>query len=145
MYRHTLIINKRHEMPRGKIWLWDGVTLLLWVGFVYLWFPVFHIFHRIINAEVPAEEIASWIYDNIHSVTFEHGVEMLVGTPVVLFILSWLRRHKGPSEHVLYTEADYAQYFNLDAVRLRTYRDSQLVTVYHDDRGQITGMEDRIN
>ncbi len=145
MHRHTLIINKRHEMPRSKIWLWDGITLLLWVGFIYLWRPVFHIFHRIITAEVPAEEIAGWIYDNIHSVTFAHGLEMLIFTPVVLFILSWLKRHKGPSEHIIYTEADYARYFNLDADRLKTHLDSQMVTVYHDDHGQITGMEDRIN
>ncbi|MEW5904936.1 MAG: poly-beta-1,6-N-acetyl-D-glucosamine biosynthesis protein PgaD [Pseudomonadota bacterium] len=145
MYRHTLIINKRHEMPRSKIWLWDGVTLLLWVGFIYLWHPVFHIFLRIINADVPAEEISDWIYDNIHSVTFENGLKMLIVTPIVLFLLSWLKRHKGPSEHVIYTDEDYAGYFRLDADRLQTYRDSQLVTVHHDDRGQITALEDRID
>lgn len=145
MYRNTLIINKRHEMPRSQVWLWDGITLLLWGGFIYLWRPVFHIFYRIINAEVPAEEISDWIYDNIHSVTFEHGLEMLIVTPIVLFLLSWLKRHKGASEHVIYTDEDYARYFRLDADRLQTYRGSQLITVYHDDRGQITTLQDRID
>jgi biofilm PGA synthesis protein PgaD len=145
MDKHTLIINKRHEMPRGKVWLWDGITILLWAGFIYLWLPVFHIFYRIITAEVPAEEISDWIYDNIQSVTFEHGVEVLVGTPIVLFILSWLNRHNGPSEHIIYTDDDYARYFNLEVSQLKTCIDSQLVTGYYDDQGQITAINNQIN
>jgi poly-beta-1,6-N-acetyl-D-glucosamine biosynthesis protein PgaD len=36
MDKDTLIINKRHEMPRSKRWFWDGITILLWVGlFIY--------------------------------------------------------------------------------------------------------------
>ncbi len=145
MNNHTLIINKRWEMPRRKRWFWDGVTILLWAGFIYLWRPVFHIFYRIITSEAPAEEIAGWIYDNIHSVTFEHGVVMLVVTPIVLFTLSWLRRHKGPSEHIIYTYDDYARYFKLEASQLKTCSDSQLVTVYYDDHGQITAIENQIH
>lgn len=144
MDKHTLIINKRWEMPRSKIWFWDGITILLWIGFIYLWRPVFQIIYGIITAEVPAEEISDWIYDNIHSVTFEHGVVMLVITPIVLFILSWLRRHKGPSEHVIYTDDDYARYFKLEVSQLQTCFDSQLVTVYYDDHGQITAIDNRI-
>jgi len=145
MDKHTLIINKRHEMPRSKVWLWDGITILLWLGFFYLWLPVLHIFYRIITAEVPAEEISDWIYDNIHSVTFEHGVEVLVITPIVLFILSWLRRHKGPSEHIIYTDDDYARYFNLEVSQLKTCVDSQLVTVYYDDQGRVTAIKNQID
>lgn len=145
MDKHTLIINKRQEMPRSKIWFWDGITILLWVGFIYLWRPVFHIFYRIITSEAPAEEISAWIYNNIHSVTFEHGVGMLIGTPIVLFFLSWLKRHKGPSEHIIYTDDDYARYFKLEANQLKTCFDSQLVTVYHDHHGQITAIENQIN
>ena len=145
MDKHTLIINKRHEMSRSKIWFWDGITILLWVGFIYLWHPVFEIFYRIMTAEVPAERISEWIYDNIHSVTFVHGVEMLVFTPIVLFILSWLKRHKGPSEHIIYTYDDYARYFKLEVSQLKTCFDSQLVTVYYDDHGQITAIANQIN
>ena len=145
MDRHTLIINKRHEMPRRKRWFWDGITILLWVGFIYLWLPVFQILKHIIGAEVPAEEISDWIYDNIHSVTFVHGVEMLVITPIVLFVLSWLKRHKGPSEHIIYTDDDYAEYFKVGVSQLQTCFHSQLVTVYYDDHGQITAIDNKIN
>jgi biofilm PGA synthesis protein PgaD len=145
MDKHTLIINKRKQLPRRKIWFWDGITLLLWLGFFYLWRPVFHIFYRIITADVPPEEISSWIYDNIHSVTFVHGSEMLVFTPFVLFVLSWLKRHKGPSEHIIYTIDDYARYFKLEVSQLKASFDSQVVTVYYDDRGQITAIDNQIN
>lgn len=145
MDKHTLIINKRHEMPRSKVWLWDGFTILLWAGFIYLWRPVFEIFYLIITAKVPAEKIADWIYDNIHSVTFEHGVMMLVLTPIVLFILSWLKRHQGPSEHIIYDVEDYAEYFKLEVSQLKTCIDSQFVTVYFDDNCQITAIANQIN
>lgn len=132
-------------MPRSKVWLWDGLTILLWVGFLYLWRPVFEIFYLIITAKVPAEEISDWIYDNIQSVTFEHGVMMLVLTPIVLFILSWLKRHQGPSEHIIYAVEDYAEYFKLEVSQLKKCLDSQLVTVYFDDNGQITAIANQIN
>lgn len=145
MDKHTLIINKRKELPRSKIWFWDGITVLLWVGFIYLWHPVFHIFYRIITADVPPEQISDWIYDNIHSVTFVRGGEMLIFTPMVLFILSWLKRHKGPSEHIIYAIDDYARYFNLEVSQLKSSFDSQVVTVYFNDHGQITAIENQID
>lgn len=132
-------------MSLSKIWFWDGITILLWVGFIYLWHPVFDIFYRIITARVPAERISDWIQDNIHSVTFVHGVEMLVFTPIVLFILSWLKRHKGPSEHIIYTYDDYARYFKLEESQLKICFNSQLVTVYYDVHGQITAIANQIN
>lgn len=144
MDKNTLIINKRHEMPRSKRWFWDGITILLWAGFIYLWHPVFEIFYLIVTAGVPEESISGWIYENIRSVTFVHGIEMLVFTPIVLFTLSWLNRHKGPSEHLIYTHDDYARYFNIEMSQLKTCFESQLVTVYFDDQGQITAIEDQI-
>jgi poly-beta-1,6-N-acetyl-D-glucosamine biosynthesis protein PgaD len=144
MDKNTLIINKRHEMPRNQRWFWDGITILLWVGFIYLWHPIFEIFYQIMTSGVPEEEFSDWIYENIHSVTFVHGIETLILTPMVLFTLSWLNRHKGPSEHVIYTEEDYARYFNLEISQLKTCFASQLVTVYFDEQGQIISIENRI-
>jgi biofilm PGA synthesis protein PgaD len=144
MDKDTLIINKRHEMPRSKRWFWDGITILLWVGFIYLWHPVFEIFYLIFTAGVPEEIISDWIYENVRSVTFVHGVETLVLTSMVLFTLSWLNRHKRPSEHVIYSQDDYARYFNLEISQLKTCFTSQLVTVYFNDQGQITLIENQI-
>jgi len=140
----TLIINKRRELPKTKRMLWDAATLLLWLGFIYLWKPVFIIFYRIITSEVPGEEIADWIFENISSVTFEHAVFLLVATPVILFILSRLSRHQAPSEHLIYHSSDYANYFNLDDAQLQQCTNSQLVTVYFDDHGHIIRLEDQI-
>lgn len=145
MDKHTLIINKRHELPRSTVWFWDIITILLWCGFIYLWLPVFQVISRIVTSKVPADEMADWIYDNISSITFIHGVEMLVVTPIVLFTLSWLKRHNGPSEHIIYTNEDYARHFGLEVNQLEACFKSQLVTVCHDDHGQITAIENQIS
>lgn len=140
----TLIINKRHEMPRRKRWIWDAFTVGLWVGFIYLWKPLLVVFYGIITLKVPPEEISDWIYDNIHSVTFEHALFMLSVTPIVLFILSRLNRHRAPSEHLLYESRDYAEYFRVNEIELQQCSNSQMVTVYHDEHGDIVGLDNRI-
>ena len=140
----TLIINKRRELPKVKRMLWDGITVLLWLGFFYLWKPVFHVFYRIITLGAPADEIADWIFGEIHSVTFEHAIILLISTPVILFILSRLNRHQAPSEHLIYHSSDYSDYFNLDDAQLQQCANSQLVTVYFDHHGHIISLDDKI-
>lgn len=140
----TLIINKRRELPKTKRILWDFVTLLLWIGFIYLWKPVFHVFYRIITLGAPAGEISDWIFGEIHSVTFGHAIYMLIGTPIVLFILSRLNRHQAPSEHLIYHSSDYSDYFHIDEAELKQCSDSQLVTVYHDHHGHIVSLSGHI-
>lgn len=140
----TLIINKRRELPKAKRMLWDGITVLLWLGFLYLWKPVFIIFYKIITLGAPAEEIADWIFGEISSVPFEHAIIVLITTPVILFILSRLNRHQAPSEHLIYHSNDYSDYFNLDNAQLQQCANSQLVTVYFDDHGNIISLDNKI-
>lgn len=143
--KETLIINKRRELPKLKRFVWDVITILLWVGFIYLWKPIFHIFYRIITLNAPAGEISDWIFGEIHSVTFEHALYMLIGTPIVLFVLSRLNRHQAPSEHLIYHNSDYSNYFNVSDTELEQCTNSQLITVYHDDHGHIIRLEDKIS
>lgn len=137
----TLIINKRRELPRAKRIIWDIATVLLWLGFIYLWRPVFHVFYRIITLDAPAEEISDWIFGEIHSVTFGHALFMLIATPIVLFILSRLSRHQAASKHLLYTSADYANYFNVDNTQLQQCANSQIITVHHNEHGHIISLD----
>lgn len=139
-----LIINKRHEMPFWKRMLWDIVTILLWVGWIYLWKPLLIVFYQIITLKVPPEMISDTIWDEIKSVQFEHAVFMLIATPVVLFALSRIHRHKNASTHLIYDAKDYATYFHLNEVQLHNCVDSQLITVYHDEHGRISSLEDQI-
>jgi len=140
----SLIINKRHELPKTKRIIWDIITILLWIGFIYLWKPVFHVFHRIITLDAPTNEIADWIYGEIHSVTFESALIMLIITPIVLFILSRLNHHQAPSEHLIFHFDDYANYFEVDKVELMKCTDSQLITIHFDEHGQIIKLNDKI-
>jgi biofilm PGA synthesis protein PgaD len=140
----TLIINKRRELPKTKRMLWDGATILLWIGFLYLWKPVFIIFYKIVTLNAPAEEIADWIFGEISSVPFENAVFVLIVTPIVLFILSRLNRHQAPSEHLIYHSNDYSDYFNLDNALLQQCANNQLVTVYFDTHGHVINLNDTI-
>ena len=69
---------------------------------------------------------------------------MLSVTPIVLFILSRLSRHQAPSEHLIYSQSDYSNYFNVDTLQLQECSDAQLVNVYHDEYGHITALENQI-
>lgn len=141
----TLIINKRRELPRTKRILWDIVTVLLWLGFFYLWKPLLIVFYKIVTLEVPADEISDWIFENISSVTFAHAAFLLIATPVILFILSRLSRHKTPSEHIIYEPKDYANYFNLNEVTVGESSDKQFVTVHFNEHGHIIRLENQIS
>lgn len=145
MSKETLIINKRHEMPRRKRLIWDVLTIALWLGFIYLWKPLLIVFYGIITLSVPANEIADWIYENISSVTFEHAIMMLIATPIVLFVLSRLNRHREPSEHLIYHNEDYSNYFGLSAEELQSSSKSQYVTVYHNEHGHIISLKNEID
>lgn len=145
MSKETLIINKRHEMPRHKRLIWDILTIALWLGFIYLWKPLLIVFYGIITLSVPANEIADWIYENISSVTFEHAIMMLIATPIVLFVLSRLNRHREPSEHLIYHSEDYSNYFGLSQEELQSSCESQYVTVYHNEHGHIISLKNQID
>jgi len=140
----TLIINKRHEMPRRKRWFWDILTVALWLGFIYLWKPLLIVLYKIITLKETPDAISDWIFENVSSVTFEHALYMLILTPTILFILSRLNRHRAPSEHLLYESSDYSNYFRIDNAALQQCTNSQYVTVYHDDHGHITNLNERI-
>lgn len=140
----TLIINKRHELPLAKRLILDALTVGLWLGFLYLWKPLLHVFYRIVTFNEPASDISDWIYENIHSVTFEHAVFMLIATPILLFLLSRLNRHVSSSEHLIYNTSDYINYFHLHNIELEQCINSQFITVYFDDCGDIINLSNQI-
>lgn len=140
----SLIINKRHELPRAKRWMWDIATVLLWMGWIYLWKPLIVVFYQILTLKAGPDEMADVILNNISVIPFHHAIFMLIATPLVLFILSRLNRHKSSSEHLLYEVSEYANYFHVDNAQLQECINSQLITVYHDDNGQITRLENKI-
>lgn len=143
-HHQSLIINNRSELPKAKRIIWDIVTLLLWVGFIYLWKPVFHVFYRILTLDAPGHEFADWIFEEIHSVTFINAMYLLIGTPLILFVLARLNRHHAPTEHLIFHFDDYAEYFKVEKESLQECVNSQFVTVYFDDHGHIINLEDRI-
>jgi biofilm PGA synthesis protein PgaD len=144
MKKRTLIINKRNEMPFAKKIGWDIVTVLLWAGWIYLWKPLLIVFYKIVTLDAEVDEISNVIFDEISAVTVEHAIIMLVATPTILFILSWLNRHVAPSVHFIYKFDEYAKYFQVDSAKLRDSIDAQLITIHHDNSGRIVDIETKI-
>jgi poly-beta-1,6-N-acetyl-D-glucosamine biosynthesis protein PgaD len=144
MKKRTLIINKRNEMPFAKKIGWDIVTVLLWAGWIYLWKPLLIVFYKIVTLDAEVDEISNVIFDEISAVTVEHAIIMLVATPTILFILSWLNRHVAPSVHFIYKFDEYAKYFQVDSAKLRDATDAQLITIHHDNSGRIVDIETKI-
>lgn len=140
-----LIINKRHELPKHKRIIWDIVTILLWICFVYLWMPILWVLFQILVSDAPVNEIADWIFDEIKSVTFQNAIVILILTPATLFILSRINRHHAPSEHLIFHRDDYAEYFGIEKSYLHECSDGQYVTVHFDDHGKITSLENKIS
>lgn len=141
----TLIINKRHELPLAKKIVWDSITVLLWIGWLYLWKPFFHVLHKIFTLDAKPNDIYDVIMQNIHVIPLYKALTMLIATPLILFILSRINRHKTSSTHLVYESDEYAKYFNVDNSQLEHCKHSQLITVYHDDHGHITTLEDKIH
>ncbi|MDD2790210.1 MAG: poly-beta-1,6-N-acetyl-D-glucosamine biosynthesis protein PgaD [Sulfurimonas sp.] len=144
MSKDTLIINKRHELPLVKRVLWDIVTIALWLGWLYLWKPVFIIFYKIVTLDASFKVISAAIFDEINAVPFENAIFMLIATPLVLFVLSRLNRHMAATTHLLYTPSEYARYFQLQDAVVEECVASQFVTVHHDEQGRITYLENKI-
>ena len=140
----TLIINKRHELPLMKRVVWDIITVLLWLSFLYLWKPLLVVLYEIITLKESVESVSDWIFDNIHSVKFEHAIFLLIATPIILFLLSRLNRHKSSTEHLVYESKDYANHFHVNTEELEASKESQLVAVYHDEYGGITKLKNQI-
>lgn len=140
----TLIINKRHELPLRKKILWDLVTVALWIGWIYLWEPLLVVIYNIVMLDAEPDQLWSVILNDISVIPVEHALEMLITTPLVLFLLSRINRHRAPTEHLIYDANDYADYFKIDNDELKRCVNNQLVTVYHDELGHIIRLEETI-
>lgn len=140
----TLIINKRHELPLRKKLLWDGVTVALWIGWIYLWEPLLEVIYKMLTLDAGADDLWKVILNDISVIPVQNAIWMLIATPMILFVLSRINRHRAPSAHVIYEERDYAGYFKIDNEELKRCVQSQLVTVYHDDHGHIVRLEETI-
>lgn len=140
-----LIINQRHELPFRKKLIWDFITVLLWGGWLYLWKPVFDVIYQMLIRPDHPHEVSKTIFSDINVVPVDQALIMLVATPAILFILSRIHRHKKPSAHLILDEEDYREYFGIAKNVYHECLNSQQITVYHNEQGQIIRLENHIN
>lgn len=131
-------------MPLRKKLVWDAVTVALWIGWIYLWKPLLIVIYQMLSLKAEPDDIWKVILNDIGVIPFYEAVVMLMSTPAVLFILSRFNRHLSPSEHLIYSPEDYADYFGIDQGTLIACADERLITVYHDEHGQVIRLENDI-
>ena len=137
----TLIINRRHELPLKKRLLSDMVTTLLWACWIYLWWPFFEVLWRIVSIRSSAEDIADDIFDQIHAVTVEHALMMLLGTSAILILIAKLPKYSPQSLHTVYQPEEYAQFFDINSDELVQGLQSQVCTLHHNQVGKIISIQ----
>ena len=137
----TLIINLRHELPLRKRILSDAATAFLWAFWIYLWWPFFEILWRIVIIHASAEDIADTIFDEIHAVTVEHALMMLIGTSAILILIAKLPKYRPQSLHAVYQPEEYAQFFAIHPDELVQGLQSQVCTLHHNASGKIVSIQ----
>ena len=143
---HTsLIINRRQDLPRSKRWGSDFFTLLLWCCWLYLWRPFFRVLWKILHLDSGSDGLTNNIFDQINTISFTRASEMLIGTSLLLIIISRVGREHHKVNNRTYQTEDYANYFQLPKAEIEEARVSQEVTVYHDNMGRITHIEPSIS
>lgn len=136
-----MIINARRELGWRRRILSDTATVILWVGWIFLWLPAFKKLHAIIVLKLSLEPAAIEVLEAVDPVSIWHSLVALVGTCTLLLLWTLLPRRQVRRSHSVATLADYSHYFQLDAAGIAAGYDSQVSTVHHDDTGAIIRVE----
>lgn len=134
----SVIIDIRHQLPWQKRYLTTTSTFMLWGGWLLLWQPL------MISLGVLDHHHNSDLVDQILRVFFgvlENGFIAILACALML----WLWSNFIPAKSVKYAQVkgikDYAAHFELPADQIHCSRTKKVVTVHHNESGQIVKIE----
>ena len=136
-----MIINARRELGWRRRILSDVVTVVMWVGWIFLWMPVFRKLHEVILLKMSLEPAAIEVLEAVDPVSIWHSLIALVGTCILLLLWTLLPTRRITRSHAKASLPDYTHYFRLDEAAIVTGYVSRISTVHHDDAGAITSVE----
>lgn len=138
---NKLIINERRQLGWRRRILSDVATLGLWLGWIYLWLPVFRKLIEEHRHHLQLEPMAIGVLDTIAPISPWHAAIALVGTSALLLLWRLLPTRQVTHAHTVESLDDYARYFGIDADVIRRAQASRVCIVHHDDHGVIDGIE----
>jgi poly-beta-1,6-N-acetyl-D-glucosamine biosynthesis protein PgaD len=138
-----LIINARRQIGWRRRLLSDVSTAGLWIGWIYLWLPVFSKLHQVIRHHLGLETEVIEVLEAAAPISIRHSLEALLGTSALLLLWTLLPRRRVTQSHAVETIEDYARYFGLTVEEIAAGRESRICVVTHDDDGDIVRVEAR--
>lgn len=138
--REQFIINARGSLRRRHRWLSDVLTAGLWIGWIFLWLPVFRKLREVVRLHVDFELAAREVLDTVTPISITRSLVALIGTAALLLLWSMLPKRKATHAHATLTTFDYARHFAIPETELEAGRDSRICVVGHDEAGAVTGI-----
>jgi poly-beta-1,6-N-acetyl-D-glucosamine biosynthesis protein PgaD len=139
-----LIINARRQIGWRRRLLSDVSTAGLWIGWIYLWLPVFTKLRQVTRHHLGLETDVIEVLEAAAPISVHHSVEALLGTSALLLLWTLLPRRQVTQSHAVEKIEDYARYFRLAADEIERGRASRICVVTHDDDGDIVGVNAKI-
>ena len=136
-----MIINARRQLGWRRRILSDVATVVMWIGWIFLWLPAFRKLHQVILLRLSFEPAAIEVLEAVDPISVWHSLIALVGTCVLLLLWTLLPRRQVTQVHAVETMADYAQYFHLAEAEIAAGCASRISNVHHDSEGGIVGVE----
>ena len=136
-----LIINARKQIGWRRRALSDVATAGLWIGWIYLWIPVFLKFHEVVRHHLNLEKAAIEVLEAVAPIPIEHSLVALLGTSALLMLWTLLPKREVTQAHAVEEIEDYAGFFGLAAQEIAAGRASRICVVTHDENGSIVGLE----
>ena len=138
-----VIINARRQLDWKRRVFSDVVTAGLWIGWIFLWLPVYRRLHQVVGLHLNFDLAAHEVLEAVAPISYLHSIVALIGTSVLLLLWTLLPRRTVTHAHATETLADYAAAFDLDAGGIARGRGSRIVIVHHDADGRIRAIEPR--
>ena len=133
----SIIIDIRHQLPWQQRCLTAMTTVLLWAGWLVLWQPL------MISLGVFDQNNHQLVNQIMHVFwsVIENGFVAILACALML----WLWSNFIPAKSIKYVQpkgiTDYAAHFELSAEQIHRSRQQKIVTVHHDESGQIIRIE----
>ncbi len=136
-----MIINARRELGWRRRILSDTATVLMWVGWIFLWMPAFRKLHEVILLKMSLEPAAIEVLEVVDPISIWHSLIALVGTCSLLLLWTLLPTRRLTRSHATASLPDYADHFQLEEAAIVAGYGFRITTVQHDDAGAITSVE----
>ncbi len=135
-----VIINARGDISWKRRVFSDIVTAGMWIGWMFLWLPVYRKLREAIHLRMDFGLAAKEVLDTITPISLTYSIIALLGTSILLLLWTMLPRRTVTHAHEIESAEDYASTFGISVDEINAGRASRITVVSHDAYGNIIGI-----